>query len=56
MTGNQAVSAMFSIKSSIHMGIIVLLEDRDEDHGLSIHLHIHFTQVVMEIIRLIYMF
>jgi hypothetical protein len=38
MTSNQAVFAMFEIKSSIHMDRIVLFWDRDEDPGLSTHL------------------
>jgi hypothetical protein len=38
MTGNQVVSTMFDIKSSIHMDRIILFWDQDEDPGLSTHL------------------
>jgi hypothetical protein len=50
MTGNQVVSTMFDIKSSIHMARIVLFWDRDEDPGLGAHSVMCFTQAVMEII------
>jgi hypothetical protein len=37
MTGNQVVSTMFDIKTSIHMARFVQHRDWDEDPGLSIH-------------------
>jgi hypothetical protein len=37
MTGNQVVSTMFDIKTSIHMARFVQHQDWDEDPGLSIH-------------------
>jgi hypothetical protein len=37
MTNNQVVSTMFDIKSSIHMAIIILFLDQDEDPSLGAH-------------------
>jgi hypothetical protein len=48
MTGNQVVSTMFDIKSSIHMDRFILHQDWDEDPGLSIHSVIYFSQVAKE--------
>jgi hypothetical protein len=50
MTGNQVVSTMFDIKSSIHMARFVPHRDRDEDPGLGIHSVMCFSQAAMEII------
>jgi hypothetical protein len=50
MIGNQVVSTMFDIKSSIHMARFVPHRDWDEDPGLSIHSVIFFSQAAKEII------
>jgi hypothetical protein len=50
MTGNQVVSTMFNIKTSIHMDRFVPQRDWDEDPRMSIHSIIFFSQVVKEII------
>jgi hypothetical protein len=50
MTGNQVVSTMFDIKTSIHMARFVPHQDWDEDPGLSIHSVIFFSQAAKEII------
>jgi hypothetical protein len=49
MTGNQVVSTMFDIKSSIHMARIIPSWDREKDPGLSARYVWCFAQVVMEI-------
>jgi hypothetical protein len=50
MTGNQVVSTMFDIKSSIHMARIIPFQDQDEDPGLGAHSVMCFSQAAMEII------
>jgi hypothetical protein len=50
MTGNQVVSTMFDIKSSIHMARLVVYWDWDEDPGLGTHYVMCFSQAAMEII------
>jgi hypothetical protein len=50
MTGNQVVSTMFDIKSSIRMAIFVLFRDRDEDPGLGAHYVMCFVEAAMDII------
>jgi hypothetical protein len=50
MIGNQVVSTMFDIKTSIHMAIFVPHPDWDEDPGLRVHYVICFSQAVKEII------
>lgn len=49
MTGNQFISTMFEINSSIHMVRIVLFQDRYEDPGLGSHFVLCFTQATMAI-------
>jgi hypothetical protein len=44
MTGNQVVSTMFDIKTSIHMARFIPHRDWEEDPGLSVHSDIYFTQ------------
>jgi hypothetical protein len=50
MTGNQVVSTMFDMKTSIHMDIFVPHQDWDEDPGLRIHSVICFSQAMKEVI------
>jgi hypothetical protein len=40
MTGNQVVSTMFDIKTSIHMARFIPHQDGDEDPGLSVQFDI----------------
>jgi hypothetical protein len=50
MIGNQVVSTMFNIKTSIHMDRFVPHGDWDEDPGMRFHSVIYFAQVAKEII------
>jgi hypothetical protein len=46
MTGNQVVSTMFDIKTSIRMARFVPHREWDEDPGLSIHSNIWFSHAM----------
>jgi hypothetical protein len=50
MTGNQVVSTMFEIKTSIHMARFVQHRDWDEDPGLIFESVNCFSQATKEII------
>ena len=49
MTGNQVVSAMFDVKTSIHMVRIISVGDWNEDpEWLGLAIMVSYTQVVFE--------
>jgi hypothetical protein len=50
MIGNQVVSTIFDIKTSIHMTRFVLHWDWDEDPGLGTHPIMLFSEGQMDII------
>jgi hypothetical protein len=43
MTGNQVVSTMFDISTSIHVSIIVPFRDQDEDLGNPSGTHLYYV-------------
>jgi hypothetical protein len=50
MTGNQVVSTMFYMSTSIHMARFVPFQDQDKDPGLGTYSIIFFSQDALEII------
>jgi hypothetical protein len=50
MNGNQVDSTMFNIKSFIHMDILVLFRNKDEDPRLRTHSVMFFSHAAMNII------